>query len=60
VEGGKPKTKGNGENRGNGSNFGGGKPKAAGKPKTGGSSTASNTKPRRQGPRPARKPQAQS
>ncbi|MDD9155335.1 DEAD/DEAH box helicase [Aliivibrio sp. S4TY2] len=60
VEGGKPKTKGNGENRGNGSNFGGGKPKAAGKPKTGGSSATSNTKPRRQGPRPARKPQAQS
>ncbi len=49
---GKPKSKGNGENRGNGSNFSGGKPK------TGGSST-SNTKPRRQGPRPARKPQPQ-
>ncbi|WP_063656631.1 DEAD/DEAH box helicase [Aliivibrio fischeri] len=42
---GKPKTKGNGENRGNGSNFG----KSKSTPK-------SDVKPRRQGPRPARKP----
>ncbi|MCL4130589.1 UNVERIFIED_CONTAM: hypothetical protein GTU68_045287 [Idotea baltica] len=53
TDGGKPRSKGNGENRGNGSNFGGGKPNGAAKPKTDG------TKPRRQGPRPARKPQPQ-
>ena len=47
TDGGKPRSKGNGENRGNGSNFGSGKPKT------------DATKPRRQGPRPVRKPQPQ-
>lgn len=56
---GKPRSKGNGENRGNGSNFSGGKPQGAGKPKTNSSSKVDSTKPRRQGPRPARKPQPQ-